>query len=531
MASLLAGSLLVITQVAGPPAVADPPTRPACLSLALGSTGIPFVGTQLPSPSSALGGNGGFGEVADAKTSLPKRVVFADGRHAISNEYAFALRDHNLFVRRATAGRPAPGSAWHRLELPRCLQGRVAEVSADHRLLTVLDTDGQLYSHDMPGGDLSADRWTWRWGPFLWLGAGMKMFPGVKDWAISEFNSAETFTDTAGRRHHPIGVATGYLLRGDRRTITYIDPWLPADQSREVCGPRRGRLALASIDASGSTVFAAGTNGSLWTRLYDFDLAGGNSLLGTYTWQPGQPSDAAAWQLPAPGWVRHTAPRGKVTDRITIVKTGPDATDRRLRVEGRNKAGRRGYWHKAITARSWRFVRTHHRLQGKVLRGRAKVAAPDDRRYLGTIGGHRAEVRNFNPACSGSDLVVTMATGTQLTLRLHSEDTLRQAERGPGLDDVPRNFNAAIEVPPATWRGLATADPAVREFISAHLSGQVTELPIAVTSTRLRMPYQCWELTLNGAPARTDRPGNPVDVGNLLGFLRDVPAQGTLPTC
>ncbi len=530
LASLLSG-LMTIPGQSAPQAAASPPTSAACLPLVAGSTGLPLVGGQIPSLSAFLGGGAGIGATAPAGVRLPKRVVFADGHEAISNEYAFALRSGHLYVRRSSAGRPVAGSQWHELELPRCLAGRITRVSADHRLLTVLDTRGQLYSHDMPNGDLSPERWTRRWGPFLWLGAGMTMFPGVRDWAISEFNAAETFTDTGGRQQHPIGVATGYLLRSDRRTITYIDPWLPADESREVCGPRRGRLKLASLDASGSTIFVAGTDGSLWTRLYDFDLAGANSLLGKYTWQRASSPGTAIWQLPAPGWVRHAKPRGRVTDLITIVKTGTDARDRELRVSGRNRAGRWGYWHKPITGAKWRFEDTGKRLAGRILKGHGKLATSTDRRYIGTIGGQPAVLKDFNHACSGAQVVVRLEGGAKLKLRLHSEDALRQASRGAGLDDVPRSYNAALEVPAATWRALDTAAPEVREFVAIHLTDRITEFPLSATSTKVQMRYQCWVLTLNGQPARPDRAGNPLDVGPLLGFLRDAPARGALPTC
>lgn len=524
MAALLTVSLAAA--IPHGPAAADPPSDLRCAGLALGSTGLPFLRDQIPS----MDANRGIGAASPASAKLPQDVLFEDGRHAISNAYAFALRDGNLHVRDAVAGRAKRGSTWHQLSLPACLQGAISSVSADHELLTVTTNDGQLYSHDMPDNDLSAQRWTWRWGPFLWLGAGMKMFPGIVDWSISSFNASETFTDSAGRKQHPIGVATGYLLRKDRRTITYIDPWLPVDESREMCGPRRGRLTLASLDASGSTVLAAGTDGSLWTRLYDFDVSGANSMAGSYTWQRDVPKESTAYQLPALDWKRQPAPPGTVTDRVTIVKTGLDAADRELRVEGRNRKGHTGWWRKQIGASSWHFTKTGKPLLGKALTARTNLAASRDRRYIGSVAGAPAEITDFNSACSGANLEVRLGDST-LQLRLHSEDVLRQVERGAGLDDVPRQYNAAIEVPDATWKNLAKAPPAVRAFIDTNLKGQITEVPITVTATRLRMRYQCWEFTLNGAPARPDQPANPLDVGLLLNAFKEVPAQGKLAAC
>lgn len=239
--------------------VAGPPSEPECLPLGAGTTGVLLVGGSVPSSDQLTGQPGGLAEpvVGDLARRLPDRIVFKDDRNTFGRDYAFALRDGRIYVRPATLGVGNRGEPWRRLELPACLDGHVQAISADHRLLVALGPDRQVYSHDMPGGDLSAERWTWRWGPYFWTGSGLRMFHDVREWATSEFTSAEWFRDTSGREHHPIGVATVYLLRGDGRRITYLDPWLPQDESREVCGPRRGTVPMAGISGSGSTVFVA----------------------------------------------------------------------------------------------------------------------------------------------------------------------------------------------------------------------------------------------------------------------------------
>ncbi len=190
------------------------------------------------------------------------------------------------------------------------------------------------------------------------------MFADVGDWAASEENSDEQFTDSAGRERAPIGVATAYLLRGDMRTITYIDPWLAPDDSRQVCGPGRGTRPLASLSGSGSTVFVADERGRLYTRFYDFDVSGANTFFGSYSWEQGRPASDERWQLPPPGWVRQPRPKGTITDRISIARTGRTSDDRLLRVEGRTANGRRGWFEKGIAQRRWRFVPAAGRLQG-----------------------------------------------------------------------------------------------------------------------------------------------------------------------
>ncbi len=525
---VLAAALVAAAIGLGPlasPALGTPPSDPVCVVSGIGTTGLLLVGGALPTPDELAGQAGGFGPPAppEVAASLPERVVFRTRRETFGEFHAFALRDGNIYVRRAEEGRSPAGTGWHQLELPACLAGKVRAISADHHLLLALGDEGQIYSHDMPDGDISPERWTWRWGPYFWTGSGMRMPVDVRQWATSEFTSAESFTDMSGRSQHPIGVATVYLLRGNGR-ITYIDPWLPNDESRAVCTPRRNTTPLAGLSGSGSTVFAVSRRGELFTRLYDFDSSGANTFLGTYSWEQGRPPDDRRWQLPAPGWIRHRRPPGLVTDRVSISKSGPDASDRVLRIAGRKRAGgRSGYWEKSIGARgrqAWRFVSIGGPLAGKRLHSRAfrPVTEPDDRRYSGSVAEAPAVVPDFNPECSPARLRVHVAPGRRLDLILHSSDALRQEPRGPGLDDSPREYNGAIEIPLRTFRRLDEADPRVRAWVEEHLDGRFTTAPLAVTETRMRFLAQCWELTLNGAPARPDKAVIPPDIAAV--FLR-----------
>lgn len=534
-ASSLATSLIAVVGSAAGSADAAPPARPECAPLAGGSTGLLVVGGELPSEDQVAGRPGGFGAPAPAGLRLPDRIVFKDLHHTFSNEYAFVLRDGRIYVRPARTGIADPDQPWRVLELPTCLDGHVTAISADHRFLVALDEDRQVYSHDMPGGDLSAERWTWRWGPYFWTGSGLTMFDDVDRWAVSEFSSAETFTDTSGRRHHPIGVATVYLLRGDHRRITYLDPWLPQDESREVCGPERGTLPLANLDGSGSTVFVVGRDGQLFTRIYDFDVSGANTVFGDYSWERPRPAGDTRWQLPGPRWVHQPTPGGTVTDRVTILKTGTDAADRLLRVEGRDDDGRTGYWQKRVLADRWRFVETGEPLRGRTLPlpHAHPRSAPNDWEYAGTVGGRPAVLTNFNPECSPARLQVQVTPTALLPLVLHSTDGLRQERRDrgtTGLTDVPREYNGAIEVPRRTWRTLDGQPSAVQAWVEANLDGRFTTAPLAVTSTRLRFLSQCWELTLDGGPARPDEPGLPPDGGMVVGRLTSMQKDGRQPS-
>ncbi len=508
-------------------ATAQPPTDPRCLGLVAGSTGLLAVGGSIPTADTINGRPGGFGPKAPPAVAaqLPRDIVFRTNAATFGREYAFALRDGNIYVRRSKDGRALAGEVWHELELPPCLAGRVTQISADLRLLIVLGADRQIYAHAMPDGDLSPERWTWRWGPYFWLGMGMRMPGDLPSWEASEFTSDETFTDTSGRRQTPIGVATVYLLRRGGHKITYIDPWLPADESREVCGPRRGTVRLARLSASGSTVLAVSRRAEIFTRFYDFDTSGANTVFGRYSWQVERQD--SNWQLPPAGWVTHADPPGNVTDAVSISRTGPDASNRLLRIAGWSRKGRPGYWEKPIAATgraAWRFVAVPGRLPGRKLRrsGRSRWGVPLDRRFAGTIRGRPAEVRDFHAACSPATLRVEVAPGLPLDLILHSSDGLRQEPRARALDDVPREYNGAIEVPRVTYDSLGSRDPRLRAWVDANLGGRrIVTAPIAVTRTRMRFLAQCWTLTAGGRPARPDRLQLPPDLGALVGRLTE----------
>ena len=466
------------------------------------------------------------------RDSLPARVDFKDQTSTFSTLYAFALRQGKIYVRRAKVGVPVRGEPWHALELPACLDGRVTAISADEGLLVALGADRQVYANNMPDDAPAATAWTSRWGPPFWVGPGMKMFGDVRRWATSGFGPPATFTDSAGRSHQPIGVATVYLMRDRGRRITYIDPWLPPDESREVCTPRRGTLPLANISASGSTILAVGQRGELFTRLYDFDVAGANTVFGDYSWQRPRPSGDGRWQLPVADWQRQVPPPGMITDRISIATTGRDASDRLLVVEGRNKNGRPGRFEKRIDARRWKFIAT-----GQVLRGRRlplarplRRGAGDRRRYAGTIGGRRAVVTNFSPECSPAQLRIAFGHGVRLGLILHSTDGIRQAIRARGLTDIARNYNGAIEIPKATFKDLPSMPPSVRDWVAANLTpGRFTTSPLSVTTTRMRSLSQCWQLTLNGRPARPDKLRVAPDPGVVAGWLTEMVKDGRPP--
>jgi hypothetical protein len=299
--------------------------------------------------------------------------------------------------------------------------------------------------------------WTSRWGPPVWTGNGFQL-PPTDDWSWSVVSPAEdeTWTDPAGNRT-PVGtfkVSHIWGLRNGGRNISFWDPWLPRDNSYEMCGPHRSRFRAAAISASGSHIFVIGPRGDMFTRLYDFDISGHDAVFFDYSYedQSGK-GDGAPIQLPAEPWKRQPKVPGHITDAISISKYGLDAVHGRLRVAAR-RHGEVGFWQRDLAAPRrvpWKFHETGGRLPGQPLKNprgntsRRGLGPGEDVRYVMDQGSTHAEIADFNPYCSPASLEVTQGGGATRQMTLHTVDGLRQTERARGLDDIPREQYAAIE--------------------------------------------------------------------------------------
>lgn len=469
-----------------------------CPELAGGTVGTPEH-PDMPGRENDEGNPLSAGDPSNAPARLPDQVVFRSERQSFNRRYQFAVVRGTIFYKSNTTvtGIREP---WTALDVPDCFDGEVAGVSVDDDELVAVDEDRWVYSMDGALREPAYFTWTMRWGRPFWTGAGRTLPPGVLDWEWSVISQAEdgTWRDDAGN-DHAVGdgkVSHIWMLRGRSRRLTYIDPWLPPDESYELCAPHRGRFRSAALSASGSTVFVIGHHGDLFTRLYDFDIAGADPLFFDYSYRDQRKAEDPVIQLPSPAWVEQPKIPGTVTDRISIHKVGRRALHRVLRVEGRHH-GRSGYWHKDIAAARWRFTANGGRLRGEVLRnpagdtsGRA-LGKGEDRRYSGRHGEARITVPTFNVYCTPAPIHVRLGSGERFRLRLHSVDNIRQSTRARGLDDEPRMVRGTIEVPPRLRR---SADPDVRAFVDSLSRGRFIVAPLDVTLDQLSFRDQGWQL-------------------------------------
>ena len=461
MRVMLATVSLATAILAAPAAIAQDPSVPveegaaeqSCRALAGGTAGLP---DQVPAEA---GGELPASWPAAPAGLLPERVHLRTQTETFNRLYEFATRGGTIY------GRTREGSeAWRELPVPLCFAGRVDSISLDDDELVALDTARRIYTMDGALKDPLAFNWTSRWGTPFWTGPGYALPGGVKAWSWSVVSPLEdgTWTDPAGNRT-PIGagkVSHIWGLRSGGRRLTFWDPWLPLDESYEMCGPHRGRFRAVNLSASGSFVFVVGRRGDLFTRLYDFDISGHDPAFFSYSYEDQSGADdGAPIQLPAEPWTEQPKVPGRITDRISIHKVGAGTVHRVLRVEG-SRRGATGYWERDVAAPAadgWRFVATGEPLAGRELRNPAEdtsrrgLARGEDLRFVMRDGKTRARLANFNIYCSPARLVVREG-GERRVLRLHHVDGLRQQARGRGSTSCHASSTARSRIRTAASR-------------------------------------------------------------------------------
>lgn len=488
----------VVTGAASPDAAAR---AQSCGQLRDGTAGArePVAGPEVDT------GNGlARGAASDAPSDMPATVPFKTGTETFNRRYWFVVRGGRIWFR-SNAEVTGLQQPWRELALPPCFAGRVIGAQADDDEMIVLDRDRHVYVMDHALRAPELFNWTDRWGPLFWSGYGRTLGAGYRAWAWSVISPRQDITwhDDAGNAH-VVGadkVSHIWTLRDGGRRLAFLDPWLAKDDSYAACGPLRGRFRAVDLAASGSTLMVIGAHGDIFTRLYDFDIAGSDPVFFRYSYDPQRGASDPAIQLPSPAWKAQPKVPGRITDVISVEKQGQGATRRTLRVEGRDRSGRVGYWQKDVSARRWSFHRTGRRLIGRPLdnppratasrglapaQGRAYVL---DRALRTSTAAYPAgrwagEVSDFDITCSPARLRVQLGPKTRVDLRLHSVDGLRLIARASGLDDTPRAQYGAVEVPDAVRK---STDPLVRAWLAQTGWGARTfnEVDIAVTAKAL----------------------------------------------
>jgi len=390
-------------------------------------------------------------------TDLPDEVVLRTSTEAFNERWYFALREGRIWVKpnpEHEANTNAPddwellgetglpeGCKLDRFDPPQAL----VSISADGVHLQALSDEGVFYrATDMTKNTRDSVVWTDRWGWPAANGPGLEEeFSSDRGWAVSDSHpfGVDHYEDALGIEHSVgLGVAHLYRLGPQGERIYYNDWWLPADWSRQVCGPQRGTFQAVNISASASTLFVIDARGRMYTRLYDFDTAGENDLL-TYSYIIEERSSTTR-KLPAEPWRRQPDIPGEASTLITIFQTGEGNAARTLHVAG-TQGEQTGYFHKNIDDDTWTFTPWNIAVDDHLLTEfeHVETPTPDDAGFTGDLllDGRETHVEvellDFNGVCSPArarlwvDGELATNDGQPVVLQFHHVHGLVKDER------------------------------------------------------------------------------------------------------
>ncbi|MCC6215450.1 MAG: hypothetical protein IT376_11340 [Polyangiaceae bacterium] len=458
------------------------------------TTDAEFDGGSLPAPTDEH-----LTDIAQA----PDRVHFRTNLRSFNSRYYAVVANREIYIR-ANAERTGLQSNWERVvNLPAGLAGDVVGIALDDRFLMAVNSARKLYEMAGALGDPSGFRWQeYRGFPFASGAQNYLPIDSIKwDKSVASAEEDENYTDPAGHLF-PVGSSTCahvVVLRGGGQQIAFNDAWLPADFGSEVCGPRRGRFRARAMSTSGSTTAVMNKYGDIYTRHWDFDIGGSNTLFWSYSYYDQSSVPNPVVQLPSAAWVQQPKVDGRITDTLSIHKTGKNCVHRILRVEGLDANGQTGYFERDIAdpaTAGWVFHVTSLPILGHFIESPAgdtsdrDLGASDDLSFgwnLGQLpqldgavpsGGvstadFAAELLDYNLYCSPAALRVHLTATDYIDLVLHSTEPIRLTEiHTRGLTEQARARNGALEVPRSVLDDLPSLSPKARAFVSRYFADQ-----------------------------------------------------------
>ncbi|OGK03631.1 MAG: hypothetical protein A2519_02535 [Candidatus Raymondbacteria bacterium RIFOXYD12_FULL_49_13] len=442
---------------------------------------------------------------------LPDKIIFKEKPSTYNSIYDFALDGRTVWLRK----RGPEAGPWTVCPLPKRLSCP-REIHVDSDIFIALDSTGAIYTMFNALADPDKFNWTKHWGAPFRMAKGMAIPAEYEKRALSFLSPVEDqyyHAFTGGRYDVGMGVTNIYMLTGNGQHIIYLDPWLPNDFSYEVGGPFKGRFIATAISATGSTIFLINTYGDMYTRPCDFDMVGGDDFFFNYSYHPADYKIADTLHvvprkiprpLPLEDWTHQPKINGTITDRITIVKSGPGTARRTLLVEGMNMEAKAGYFSKEMLGDTWSFTETSCPLKGTPLQN-----PPEDCSHL-TLGPdeslrfeyHDADMRvtipDFVLHVSPASLTIAFTGCRELPLLFHTHETIRQMKRESGLSDKPLELKGAIEIAPDLLVNRNALEPKVRDFIKNNFKkSNFADITVKATAQQLKISGQgtiAWRL-------------------------------------
>ncbi len=243
------------------------------------------------------------------------------------------------------------------------------------------------------------------------------------------------YEDIFGNQHHygTMGLETIYFLSEDGQRILFTDSGLPNDFSKSIENPENGKFIAVNIANSASTLFLIGDDGTMYTRLIDFDTMGCDPMFFKYTYVKQEQkytgseylSNYSPWGLPAEPWKKEASikleGKARLTKFISIHQNGFGNSARELRVAGTDREGNAGFYYKQILDDEWNFRKAPLELaETDFLQGDAKRGNTTDFSYSGylTLNGKK----NNDIEISTQNFSLTSEGGFDLSIKMKGSD-------------------------------------------------------------------------------------------------------------
>ncbi|MCQ2592938.1 MAG: hypothetical protein MJ188_09160 [Treponema sp.] len=339
----------------------------------------------------------------------------------------------------------------------------VTEIAADADVLYCFSDEGKLYRcYTKKITSYTPFEWVEYFGwPFKVQLNQTEILRNKKAWAVGSSRlDVEYYEDIYGNQHNygPLGVESIPFLCEDGKTIHYSDPACPSDFSHSFRTP--DNVILENFSESASTFFAIASDGTLFTRLVDYNTVGSDPMLYDYSYEevhsdlPGsnKKSNTTTWALPNESWkIQPSLPNGaKATKYVTIIQNGKGNDARELRIAAISPQGLTGFYYKSLNDTNWTFKEAPLTLSDDCFITKSDIKTESNfQKYAGGlwINGNQVpditcKVDNFH----FSEGPFTLNINNQIDIQFYYSEIWTLFMRlNPGLEEEPiRYFGTAV---------------------------------------------------------------------------------------
>ncbi len=455
----------------------------------------------------------GFCESIYGLDRLPENVYFKNLQQGISYENYYALKDGKIWIKPNESATGIKGQ-WKLFEIYGVPFGKdvpsfrhedkIVEFSTDGTMIAAVSDRDRFYLWE----PTLQEKTTWddEFGsPF----SESLYLPKNKLWSFSfsvlrapwkrltPMHDVVTYWEDIDGNKTQFGLtATIYVVDPGGQKIYFTDTGLPAAFNRAFTSPERGAFIIENMSSSASTIFVINETGKMYTRMIDAEIEGGGpALIFTYKREKRIKNDKivpimnAVRSLPLPDWreqepieevLKDQMEQAVITKNITILQTGEGNAARELRVQGRDRAGRYGYYYKKIFDLKWSFKITNEYFNNKIIitnyLKEARKGRKLDKTYIGKLEqifapSLHVELIDFYYFNTPATLRVRVK-GKQFDMKFHTVDQWIPTAQEKGHPELvgnpagePKLLQGTLEIPEPV---LNSQDPDIKETIDRY---------------------------------------------------------------